>query len=110
MKHKEKYCRYSGYVPPKLTHAKQNADYECTKINTAFINNIKAHFGDRLKQVVNIICGKQNKIRELEEKMKAARYTAEAIKGLIKNTVITPCANVKIAVSKKQVPRLYLHE
>lgn len=104
LKHKEKYCRYSGYVPPKLTHAKQNADYECTKINTAYINNIKAHFGDRLKQVVNIICGKQNKIRELEEKMKAARYTAEAIKGLIKNTVITPCANVKISVSKKQVP------
>lgn len=40
MKRYESYKEYAGYVPPKLTHAKQSADYECTKIATAYISTI----------------------------------------------------------------------
>ncbi|ORE08774.1 hypothetical protein BCV72DRAFT_303446 [Rhizopus microsporus var. microsporus] len=31
-----------NYTPPKLVHAQQMALYECTKIQTAYFNNIKA--------------------------------------------------------------------
>lgn len=60
-KHKKLYYKNAGYVPPKLTHAQQCADYECTKIQTAYINNIKAHFGNRLRQVLNLTCEKKRK-------------------------------------------------
>lgn len=104
MKHYDCYKEYTSYVPPKLTHAQQSADYECTKIITAYINNIKAHFGNRLRQVLNLICKKQIKSNEIRQKMSKARYSEESIKQVIKETVTTPCANVKISVSRKQQP------
>ncbi|KAG1440847.1 hypothetical protein G6F56_011746 [Rhizopus delemar] len=103
-KHKELYCKHAGYVPPKLTHAQQCADYECTKIQTAYINNIKAHFGNRLRQVLNLICEKKKKSEEIEQRMKDVRYTKEAIKEVIRNSVTIPCANIKTSVAKKQLP------
>lgn len=103
-KYKESYCKHAGYVPPKLTHAQQSADYECTKLHTAYINNITAHFGNRLRQVLNLICEKEKKSKELQEKMKGARYTKEAIKEVIRNTVAIPCANIKTSVARKKLP------
>lgn len=88
----------------ELTHAQQSADYECTKILTAYLNNIKAHFGDRLRQVLNLICQKDKKSKEVQDKMKAARYDKEAIKGVIRNSVTIPCANAKTSVARKQLP------
>ncbi|RCH94652.1 hypothetical protein CU098_013651, partial [Rhizopus stolonifer] len=81
-KHKELYCKHAGYVPPKLTHAQQCADYE-------------SHFGNRLRQVLNLICEKKKKSEEIEQRMKDARYTKEAIKEVIRNSVTIPCANIK---------------
>jgi hypothetical protein len=104
-KHKEQYIQYSAYVPQKLTHAQQSADYECTKIHTAYLNNIKARFGDRFRQVMNLICNKKKKSEEIQQKMKAARHADEAIKELIKNSVTIPCANVKRAVARKELPK-----
>lgn len=66
-KHKEKYFEYTGYALQKLTHAQQSADYECTKIHTAYINNIKAHFGNRFRQVLNLICNKCKKSEEIHK-------------------------------------------
>lgn len=103
-KHKEKYFEYTGYALQKLTHAQQSADYECTKIHTAYINNIKAHFGNRFRQVLNLICNKCKKSEEIQQKMKVARYTDEAIKGVIRSSVTIPCTNVKRAVARKELP------
>lgn len=83
-KHAGAYEEYAGYVPPKLTHAQQSADYECTKNIKAYINNIKAHFGNRLCQVLNLICGKKKKPDEVQKKTSEARYDNDAIKEVIK--------------------------
>ena len=43
-KHKSSYC----HNPPKVTYARYMVLYECTKMQTAYYDNINAHFGNRL--------------------------------------------------------------
>ena len=44
LKYKKEYCTNARYTPIPLANAQQIALYECTKIQTAYINNLKAHF------------------------------------------------------------------
>ena len=52
-KHKDSYCNNISYIQPKLPYAQQTALYECTKVQTAYQNNTKAHFGTRLRMILN---------------------------------------------------------
>lgn len=67
--------------------------------------HIKAHFGKRLRQVLDIHnLPKKKKSDEIRKRMTEARYTKEAIKEVIRNSVTIPCASIKVAVSRKQQP------
>ncbi|CEG80717.1 hypothetical protein RMATCC62417_15013 [Rhizopus microsporus] len=93
-KYKDTYHQAANYTPPKLVHAQQIALYECTKMQTAYFNNIKAQFGNRLRMFLNGIC----------KKMTEERYVDCAIQETIKRTVTLPCMKVKLVVAKKQMP------
>ncbi|KAG0746804.1 hypothetical protein G6F57_002619 [Rhizopus arrhizus] len=61
IKYKGAYFENAGYTPPNLPYAQQIALYECTKIQTANYNNIKAHFGNRLRGLINKLFKKKKK-------------------------------------------------
>ncbi|GAA5808780.1 hypothetical protein MFLAVUS_002176 [Mucor flavus] len=104
LKYKEEYCTNARYTPIPLVHAQQIALYECTKIQTAYLNNLKAHFGNRLRSFVNRLFKKDEKAKNLREKMKANGSTEEAIKSAIRKEVYQPCNQVKQAIIKKETP------
>ncbi|GAA5807289.1 hypothetical protein MFLAVUS_000646 [Mucor flavus] len=104
LKYKEEYCTNARYTPIPLVHAQQIALYECTKIQTAYLNNLKAHFGNILRSFVNRLFNKDEKAKNLREKMKANGSTEEAIKSAIRKEVYQPCNQVKQAIIKKETP------
>lgn len=103
-KHKEAYFEAAKYIPPKLTNAQQIALYECNKIHTAYLNNLKAHFGNRLRMFLNHLCNQKEESSRLRKQMEKERYPDSAINDLIRRTVIQPCTKVKVQVAKKQIP------
>ncbi|KAI7902284.1 uncharacterized protein BX663DRAFT_71047 [Cokeromyces recurvatus] len=60
--HKESYCKSAKYTPIGLPYAQQRALYECTKIQTAYVNNIKVHFGNRLRGILNKLFKKKKEV------------------------------------------------
>ncbi|KAG1150010.1 hypothetical protein G6F37_011296 [Rhizopus arrhizus] len=70
-KYKEAYFEDAGYTPPNLPYAQQIALYECKKIQTAYHNNIKAHFGNRLRGLINKLLKKKEKAESLRGEMQA---------------------------------------
>ncbi|CEG77329.1 hypothetical protein RMATCC62417_12103 [Rhizopus microsporus] len=94
-KHKESYCRSASYTPIVLVNAQQIALYECTKIQTAYLNNIKAHFGSKLWAILNKLC----KTKEL-----AADLHKRAVNKALREEVYGPCNQVKRAIEKKEIP------
>ncbi|KAG1046546.1 hypothetical protein G6F43_010972 [Rhizopus delemar] len=70
-KYKEAYFEDAGYTPLNLPYAQQIALYECTKIQTAYYNNIKAHFGNRLRSLINKLFKKKEKAEGLRGEMQA---------------------------------------
>ncbi|KAG2192045.1 hypothetical protein INT47_006692 [Mucor saturninus] len=104
LKYKKEYCTNARYTPIPLVYAQQIALYECTKIQTGYINNLKAHFGNRLRSFVNKLFNKDEKARNICEKLKANGYTEQAIKAAIRKEVYQPCNQVKQAIAKKEIP------
>ncbi|KAG1054993.1 hypothetical protein G6F43_003024 [Rhizopus delemar] len=76
-KYKEAYFEDAGYTPPNLPYAQQIALYECTKIQTAYYNNIKAHFGNRLRSLINKLFKKKEKAESLRGEMQANKSSKE---------------------------------
>jgi hypothetical protein len=103
VKYKDTYCQAANYTPPKLVHAQQIALYECTKMQTAYFNNIKPQFSSRFRIFLNGICKKKEESNHLRKKMTEERYADYAIQETIKRTVTLPCMKVKLAVAKKQI-------
>ncbi|ORE17717.1 hypothetical protein BCV71DRAFT_286726 [Rhizopus microsporus] len=64
-KHKDYYFQHAKYTPTKLTNAQKIALYECVKIQTAYVNNIRAHFGNGLWMVLNKLFKKTEKTENL---------------------------------------------
>ncbi|GAA5807736.1 hypothetical protein MFLAVUS_001111 [Mucor flavus] len=104
LKYKEEYCTNARYTPIPLVHAQQIALYECAKIQTAYLNNLKAHFGNRLRSFANRLFNKDEKAKNIREKMKANGSTEEVIKSAIRKEVYQPCNQVKQAIIKKETP------
>ncbi|RCH99918.1 hypothetical protein CU097_014140 [Rhizopus azygosporus] len=102
--HKESYCKSANYTPISLLYAQQIALYECTKIQTAYFNNIKAHFGNRLRTILNKLCEKKKLAEDLSEELKKKKSSKEAISKILRKKVYDPCNQVKSAVEKKVMP------
>ncbi|KAG1537694.1 hypothetical protein G6F46_010207 [Rhizopus delemar] len=103
-KYKEAYFEDAGYTPPNLPYAQQIALYECTKIQTAYYNNIKAHFGNRLRSLINKLFKKKEKAESLRGEMQANKSSSKVIKETIRKKIYRPCNQVKLAISKKEMP------
>ncbi|KAG1391200.1 hypothetical protein G6F60_012680 [Rhizopus arrhizus] len=107
-KYKEAYFEDAGYTPPNLPYAQQIALYECTKIQTAYYNNIKAHFGNRLRGLINKLFKKKEKAESLRGEMQANKSSSKAIKEAIREKIYRPCSQVKLALAKKEMPEVGL--
>ncbi|KAI8638670.1 hypothetical protein BD408DRAFT_351405, partial [Parasitella parasitica] len=59
--------------------AQQIALYECTKIQTAYLNNIKTHFGNRLRTLLNKLCEKKERADTIRKEMVSNAFSEEAI-------------------------------
>ena len=102
--HKQSYCSIAKYQPVALKYSQQIALYECTKIQTAYLNNIRAHFGHRLKQILNILCQKKKLADEIRTKLDKSKSSKKAINKELREKVYDQCNKVKRAVEKKSVP------
>ncbi|KAG0887908.1 hypothetical protein G6F34_012974 [Rhizopus arrhizus] len=98
----------AGYTPQNLPYAQQIALYECTKIQTAYYNNIKAHFGNRLRGLINKLFKKKEKAESLRGEMQANKSSSKAIKEAIRKKIYGPCNKVKLAIAKKEMPEVGL--
>lgn len=103
-KHKEAYCRSASYTPIVLVNAQQIALYECTKIQTAYLNNIKAHFGSRLRAILNKLCKTKELAADLRKDLKKNNVGKRAVNKALKEKVYGPYDQVKHAIEKKEIP------
>ncbi|KAG0890690.1 hypothetical protein G6F34_012312 [Rhizopus arrhizus] len=81
-RYKGAYFENAGYTPPNLPYAQQIALYECTKIQTAYYNNIKAHFGNRLRGLINKLFKKKEKTESLRGEIQENKSSSKVIKKL----------------------------
>ncbi|KAG1586484.1 hypothetical protein G6F47_011202 [Rhizopus delemar] len=107
-KYKEAYFEDASYSPPNLPYAQQIALYECTKIQTAYYNSIKAHFGNRLRSLINKLFKKKEKAESLRGEMQANKSSSKAIKEAIRKKIYRSCNQVKLAFAKKEMPEVGL--
>ncbi|KAI9256160.1 hypothetical protein EDC94DRAFT_616807, partial [Helicostylum pulchrum] len=50
-KHRETFLERTSYKPIDLKYGQQIANYEVTKIRTAYINNVTSNFGNKLRKI-----------------------------------------------------------
>ncbi|KAI9256066.1 hypothetical protein EDC94DRAFT_586909 [Helicostylum pulchrum] len=103
-KHKESYCRIADYQPIVFKNAQQIALYECTKIQTAYLNNIKAHFGKNLVVLLNKIFKKKELVAGIREELANNNVDKEGISKNLFERVYSPLKRIKQAVEKKEMP------
>jgi hypothetical protein len=94
--------------PQNLPYAQQIALYECTKIQTAYYNNIKAHFENRLRGLINKLFKRKEKAESLRGEMQANKSSSKAIKEAIRKKIYRSCNQVKLAIAKKEMPEVGL--
>ncbi|KAG1445032.1 hypothetical protein G6F55_012109 [Rhizopus delemar] len=107
-KYKKAYFEDAGYTPPNLPYVQQIVLYKCTKIQTAYYNNIKVHFGNRLHSLINKLFKKKEKAESLRGEMQANKSSSKAIKAAIRKKIYRPCNQVKLAIAKKEMPEVGL--
>jgi hypothetical protein len=107
-KYKEAYFEDARYSPQNLPYVQQIVLYECTKIQTAYYNNIKAHFRNKLRGLINKLFKKKEKAESLGGEMQANKSSSKAIKEAIRKKIYRPCNQVKLAIAKKEMPGIGL--
>ncbi|KAG2235618.1 hypothetical protein INT48_002392 [Thamnidium elegans] len=99
----------SNFVPSADIVPSTSANlYERLKIQTANYNNIKAHFGNRLRTFLNKLFKKKDKTKSLREEMQASGSSEEDIKEAIRSRVYVPCNQMKSTISRKGMPEVGL--
>lgn len=67
------------------------------------MNNLKAHFGNRVRAFVNTLFNKKEKVERLGQKLKEDNCHEDSIKKAIREEVYTPCNHLKEAVARKEM-------
>ncbi|KAI7904973.1 uncharacterized protein BX663DRAFT_484320 [Cokeromyces recurvatus] len=80
----------------------QSALYKCTKIHTAYYNNVKAHFDQKFRTLLNKLFKKEEKSRSLRERMEKKGLSKKAVQEACKKEVYGPCNRMKLLVTKKK--------
>ncbi|KAI9355502.1 hypothetical protein BD770DRAFT_411704 [Pilaira anomala] len=105
-KYKASYCRDSSFTPIKLPSAQQIASYEATKIQIACTNAITKDFGNKLRMAVNKLIGLKQRILQLTSDLKKQGYSKEETKAKIKNNILEPATQLKLAISSRDISRI----
>ncbi|KAG1145576.1 hypothetical protein G6F37_008468 [Rhizopus arrhizus] len=89
-KYKEACFEDARYNPQNLPYVQQIVLYKCTKIQTAYYNNIKAHLGNRLRGLINKLFKKKEKVESLRGEMQAYKSSNKVIKEAIRKKIYQP--------------------
>jgi hypothetical protein len=65
-KYRKNYIAISSYKTIDLKYSQQIANYEVVKIRTAYINNITFNFGNKLRNLVNILTNKKGRLNTID--------------------------------------------
>ncbi|ORE05770.1 hypothetical protein BCV72DRAFT_336368 [Rhizopus microsporus var. microsporus] len=85
-----------------LKYAQQIDSYEVTKINTAYLNRVFFHFGNKLRMFLNMILKKDERIKAVKNKMKKDSGSEEKVSAIVK-TIVEQCNKVKMYVSSRKI-------
>ncbi|ORX58736.1 hypothetical protein DM01DRAFT_1205772 [Hesseltinella vesiculosa] len=104
--HLNGFLQASGYTPVPLSPAGQIANYERTKITTAYLSNVQEHFGDRLRQFVNHMLDIKNQRALLRAILESQHLPEEAILDQLRTRINAPATRLKelIALSPHNRP------
>jgi len=61
-KQRENFIGVTSYKPIGLKYPQQIVNYEVVKIRTAYINNITFNFGNKLRNLINILTNKKGRL------------------------------------------------
>jgi hypothetical protein len=64
-KHRENFIGATSYKTIDLKYSQQVANYEVVKIRTAYINNITFNFGNKLRNLINILTNKKGRLNTI---------------------------------------------
>ena len=64
-KHRENFIGATSYKTIDLKYSQQIANYEVVKIRTAYINNITFNFGNKLRNLINIVTDKKGRLNTI---------------------------------------------
>ncbi|KAI7868196.1 hypothetical protein BDF14DRAFT_1706941, partial [Spinellus fusiger] len=70
-----------------LKYAFQIAMYEARKINTAYLNGVSLHFGNKLRMFLNILLKKNERIKTVKEEMKKKGSTEMEVSAAVKDII-----------------------
>lgn len=73
------------------------------KIETVYINNIKAHFGNRSRSFINKVCQKKELTNSIRKELKQKNVDKKDAHKALQERVYNPCNQVKVAVEKKEL-------
>ncbi|GAB5587209.1 hypothetical protein Unana1_02109 [Umbelopsis nana] len=77
----------------------QTATYESRKVETAYLNNVAEHFGNRLRYVTNELLQVNQRAKILKERLQVENANNDTIKKTVKEQVYDPAKHFKEAIS-----------
>ncbi|EIE81785.1 hypothetical protein RO3G_06490 [Rhizopus delemar RA 99-880] len=69
-----------------MKYANQIASYEVVKIVTAYLNDTKVQFGNKVRMFLNLLLEKNKRIKALKSEMKKNGETEKEIEATVKTT------------------------
>lgn len=98
------YINNTGYVKKPLPNSQQHAGYIATEILTCYTNNIKNNFGNRLRQVINLLLEIRIKSDNMKNELKEKNLDAKAIKKQISDNITKPAGEIKLRLANFKSP------
>ncbi|KAI7868928.1 hypothetical protein BDF14DRAFT_1789415, partial [Spinellus fusiger] len=71
---------------------------ETRKINTAYLNGVSLHFGNKLHMFLNILLKKNERIKTVKDEMKKKGTIEMEVSAAVKD-IVEQCSKVKTAIS-----------
>ncbi|KAG1466411.1 hypothetical protein G6F46_001605 [Rhizopus delemar] len=85
-----------------MKYANQIASYEVVKIVTAYLNDTKVQFGNKVRMFLNLLLEKNKRIKALKSEMKKNGETEKEIEATVKTTT-EQISKVKLAIPSRNI-------
>ncbi|KAL9536473.1 hypothetical protein MBANPS3_012625, partial [Mucor bainieri] len=95
---------------PRMLYSQQTSIYEAVKIKTAYLNNVRNNFGNRLRQAVNVLLRLNERKRQRRAELEALGVVRRQITTIIRQEITNPATNFKEALRlATTVEELHIH-